>query len=47
MEIAYNAGQVDEHRPLDKEWMNNPLFKDEPIKEDTHKFNMLFSEDLY
>lgn len=47
MEIAYNAGQVDETRALDKSWMNNPLFKDEPIKEDLHKFNMLFSEDLY
>ena len=47
MEIAYNAGQVDETRALDKSWMNNPLFKEEPIKEDTQKFNMLFSEDLY
>ena len=45
MEIAYNAGQVNEHRGLDKAWTKCDLFADKPIK-DTHKFNMLFSEDL-
>jgi len=54
MEIAYNAGQVDEHTALDKSWMDIPLKYvdengdtiDKPIK-DEHKFNMLMSEDLY
>lgn len=50
MEVAYNAGQVSEKTALGKEWHNvklsNPDGKDiETI--DTHKFNMLFSEDLY
>jgi hypothetical protein len=46
MEIAYNAGQVNEHRALDKEWTKCDLFPEKEIK-DTHKFNMLFSDDLY
>ena len=44
--IAYNARQVDEYRALDKEWTKCDLFPEKEIK-DTHKFNMLFSEDLY
>ena len=47
MEIAYNAGQVNEHRALDKSWLETPLFYKENKIIDTHKFNMLFSEDLY
>ena len=54
MEIAYNAGQVDEYTALDKSWMDIPLNTvDEngnPIHKqlkDEHKFNMLMSEDLY
>ena len=55
MEIAYNAGQVDEHRALSKDWMKISLNCDDGIVRDEaywkehypHKFNMLFSEDLY
>lgn len=55
MEIAYLAGQVSEKTALSKEWHNiklNCIDKDgNPAPDietvDTHKYNMLFSEDLY
>lgn len=58
MKVAYNAGQVDEHTALSKDWWNHPLqvYDTEGNlcsgveywkTHDTHKFNMLASEDLY
>lgn len=55
MEIAYYAGQVSERTALSKDWHKIQLNlgdkdynSEEYWKEhDTHKFNMLFSEDLY
>jgi hypothetical protein len=55
MEIAYNAGQVDEKRAFGREWMQITLksadgeVRDEKYWKEhyPHKFNMLFSEDLY
>jgi hypothetical protein len=53
MEIAYLAGQVSAHRALNKSWVDSPIqFLDadgnpQPKKEYKHKYNLLFSEDLY
>lgn len=52
MEIAYNAGQVNEEVALSKAWHNIKInCVNEPDtdwdKKDTHKFNMLCSENLY
>ena len=52
-EIAYLAGQVSKHRALNKSWVDSPIqFLDadgnpQPKKEYKHKYNLLFSEDLY
>lgn len=54
MEIAYNCGQVSKHTALDKSWHENNINIYGPGGKvintknlDNHKFNMLFSEDLY
>ena len=50
MEIAYNAGQVDEKRAMSKDWMKLSVGEhDEQYWKEhyKHKFNMLFSEDIY
>ena len=55
MEIAYNAGQVDEKKAFGREWMKITLKsadgedRDEEYWKERypHKFNLLFSEDLY
>lgn len=57
MEIAYKAGQVTRKVALSKDWYNCPIqmfdvkgneILPDHVKElDDHKFNQLFSEDLY
>lgn len=57
MELAYLAGQVSEDTALNKRWYKPPcqMYDEEgnlideeySRKRDTHKYNMLFSEDLY
>lgn len=57
MKIAYNAGQVSENVALSKSWYSilvnmtdtdGNVVDEKYLKEhDKHKFNMLFSEDLY
>ena len=53
MEIAYLAGQVSKYKALNKSWLDYKIqFLDadgnsQPKKEYKHKYNLLFSEDLY
>ena len=56
MEIAYNAGQVNERTAFGREWMKIEMqsSEGEPVRNEVywkehypHKYNMLFSEDIY
>ncbi len=57
MEIAYNAGQVNERTALGRDWMKielKSIEEGEPVRDEAYwkehypyKFNMLFSEDIY